>query len=181
MKIVKEMVQKLMVSDIKGLDPIAIYLEDQGPGCGKITITCYGQSWTSYWGAITCYGQSWTSYWGAMGEGHTIATFISSCNNQYLANKLSDVKSMVNDPDKLLEDMKKIILTKRKELELNEKDARDYYDEVEFSDAESIMANHDLLYKVYGDEWWCCLPKSPNPEYEYLDRIITAVKEALKG
>jgi hypothetical protein len=167
MKIVKEMVQKLMVSDIKGLDPIAIYLEDQGPGCGKITITCYGQSWTSYW--------------GAMGEGHTIATFISSCNNQYLANKLSDVKSMVNDPDKLLEDMKKIILTKRKELELNEKDARDYYDEVEFSDAESIMANHDLLYKVYGDEWWWFLPKSPNPEYVYLDRIITTVKEALKG
>jgi hypothetical protein len=166
MKIDKEMVQKIMISDIKGLDPIAVYLEDQGKGCGKITITCYGQSWTSYW--------------GAMGEGHTIATFVASRNNDYLAKKLSDIKSEVNDPDKLLEDMKKNIIIKRKALELNEKDAREYYDEVDFSDAESIMANHDLLYKVYGDEWWCCLPKSPNSEYEYLCRILTTVKEALK-
>ena len=166
MKVTKEMVQKLIITDVPSLDLVAVYLEDLGEGKGKITITCFGQSWTSFW--------------GSMGEGHTIATFFSSCDNHYLAKKLSDIRSEVDDPDKLLEDMKKVIITKRKAMELTEEDARKYYGEVDDSDSESIMTNHDLLYNVYGDEWWCCLPKKSNHEYEYLCRIITAVKEALK-
>jgi hypothetical protein len=40
MKILQEAIRKLLVTEVQGLDPISIYLEDCGAGHGKITITC---------------------------------------------------------------------------------------------------------------------------------------------
>lgn len=157
----KEMVQKLTISDVSGLDPIAVYLEDQGTGQGKITITCYGQAWTSFW--------------GAMGK-RTISEFVSSSDNQYLAKNLSSVPYEINDVDKLVKDLKRVILKNRRSEEINATDARIQFDSVL---ADDIMDNHGLLNDVYGDEWWYNIPKKPNPDYLYLFKILDAVKEAL--
>jgi hypothetical protein len=158
-------IRKLLVTEVQSLDPVSIYLEDNGAGHGKITLTCYDQSWTAYW--------------GGMGN-RTVAEFVRSCDNQYLAKNLSRIPSEVDDLTKLRQDLLKTVLTKRKALELNGEEAREYFDEIKSFDPEEIMTKHNLLYKLYGDEWWQCIPKKSNPDYEYLCRIITTVKEALK-
>jgi hypothetical protein len=165
MKIEKETVQKLLVKDVQGLDPVSIYLEDIGKGQGKVTITCFGESWTSYW--------------GGMGN-RTVAEFVRSCDNQYLAKNLSRIPCEIDDLTKLHQDMLKTILSKRKALEINGEEARECFDGIKDSDPEEIMTQHEFLSLCYGDEWWYCVPKKPNPDYEYLCRIITTVKEALK-
>jgi hypothetical protein len=159
----KEVVQKIMITNTP-FDPIAVYLEDQGKGRGKIIITCFGESWTAYW--------------GAMGD-QTIIEFVTTCDNAYLAKNLSKIPTEVDDPDKLKQDMIKTVLSKRKSLDLNEKDAREYFDALSDTDSESLIADQDLLFNVYGEEWWYKIPKRPNPDYVYLCKIITIVKEAL--
>ena len=36
------------------------------------------------------------------------------------------------------------------------------------------------MYDIFGDEWYDCLPTKPNPNYQYLCRILDVVREALK-
>lgn len=57
----------------KNLDPITVYLKDHGPGRGEITITCFGESWTNFW--------------GAMGK-ETIRQFFATAETDYLMKKL---------------------------------------------------------------------------------------------
>lgn len=163
MKIEQSTVRKLSVSELDRLDPLTIFLEDLGVAQGRITITCYGESWTAYW--------------GGMGN-RTLAQFFLSCNNSYLAKNLSSIKSEVNDPDKLSEAMRKEIITRRRQKYISENEARDWYDAT--VDSDDLMEKYDLLYRVFGDEWWHAIPVKPNPEYVYLCRIIDAVKGALK-
>lgn len=40
--------------------------------------------------------------------------------------------------------------------------------------------SNELLYEVFGDEYWYCTPKKPNPEYQYLCRIIKTVQAGLR-
>ena len=87
MKVEDSTVRKITITDIKLLDPISVYLEDYGAGRGKITITCFNDSWSNYW--------------GSMGE-NTIAQFITKCDNHYLSKKFSpDVPSDIDDPEGL--------------------------------------------------------------------------------
>lgn len=37
-----------------GLDPITLYVDDAGNGSGHLTITCYADAWTCYWGSMGC-------------------------------------------------------------------------------------------------------------------------------
>lgn len=34
----------------EGLDPVRVYVEEEGPSRGRITIQCYASAWTGYWG-----------------------------------------------------------------------------------------------------------------------------------
>jgi len=164
MNIEKETVQKITIRDVAGIDVIALYLEDQGVGRGKAIITCWENSWTAYWGGI---------------GNRTIAEFIISCDNHYLAKNFSRIPIEIDDPDKLIEDMKKTIIEKRKGLELTADDAREYFDDVLSSNSDEIMSDHNLLFNVYGEEWWYNIPKKSNPDYVYLCKILTTIKEAL--
>jgi hypothetical protein len=58
----------------KGIDPIEVYFRDEEPGQGSITITCYGEAWTAWWGAI---------------GGRTIDEFVAQCDADYLLGKLT--------------------------------------------------------------------------------------------
>lgn len=84
MKIESVKVTKLTFSDIPGLDPISVIAEDLGKGKGKITISNYDTSWTSYW--------------GAMGD-RIINEFFCDCNVDFLADTLSHIDSDVYDLD----------------------------------------------------------------------------------
>ena len=172
MKIETSSVTKLVISDVKSLDPVAIYLEDYAKGQGKLIITCYDKSWTDYW--------------GAMGD-NDLASFVISCDNHYLAKKLApDTKSTINDEDGLENYAKEHILDLRKHDDISKKDARRLYDECYRLNSEYDIKNldssnyADLMYDIFGDEWYDGLPTKPNPEYEYFCRILDVVREALR-
>lgn len=107
---------------------------------------------------IECYGEAWASYWGAMGD-RGIAEFVRSCDVHYLAKNLSKLPATVMDIDKINKAAEAAGLEEMEEGNLNRK----------------------TLAAIYGDEWWYGAPEEPNHKYEYLCRIITAVKTALVG
>ena len=165
MKVAISRVAKYKIYDLKHLDPITVFLEDLEKRKGKITIECYGKSWSSYW--------------GGMGN-RDVRQFFCSCDNGYLVNSLSPgLSQTVTDEEGLTDHAKKHILKLRKDNDIDEEEARELWDEVNYT-LGITMNDHKLLHKVFGDEWWYCLPEKPNHEYEYLDRIVSAVKEGLK-
>lgn len=166
----KVVISDLMNSEFK-LDPVTVYLNDIGPRQGKITIECYGQSWSAYW--------------GGMGE-RTIAEFFCSCNAHYLAGKLSDIDSNIDDLEGLPAIARQEVISLRKAREINADEARDMYDDASCLEVERADNLHgdlpagELMRKIFGDEWWHAIPNKPNPDYEYLCQIIRAVQAGLR-
>lgn len=166
MKIETTKVTKLVISEADRLDPVHVFLEDIGPRQGRITINCYGQSWTAYW--------------GGMGD-RTIAQFFQSCDEYYLAGKLSNIRASVTDFDAIQEQAKRLVLKLRRERDISLGKARELFDAV--NQIGHVDRGEDLpreiMEAIYGDDWWCRLPEKPNPEHQYLCRIINTVKAAL--
>ncbi len=172
MKIEQSTVVRLKITDIERLDPITVFLEDFEPRKGKITIECYGQSWSSYW--------------GGMGDS-SIAEFFIDCNNHYLAKNLSRIRSDVDDYEAFHDVIKLAIIKARRKKHLDRYKARELYDSAVddigyFNDDDGLSwckSNSDYLYNVLGEDWWFDIPKKPNHEYQYLCRIIDAVRDGL--
>ena len=164
-------VQKLNLTELMGdphkLDPVSVILEDFEPGKGKIIIECYGQSWSAYW--------------GGMGV-KSIANFFCSCDEHYIAKKLSSISGDIPDYGSLQTAAQREVCRLRRSGELRKDEARDLFDDAGyFSYAE---ATHDLngsaMKAIFGDEWWHSIPDKPNPDYQYLCRIIKAVQAGIK-
>lgn len=83
MKIEKTMTYTLIISEVFRLDPVTVMLTDFKLGHGKITIECYGKSWTGIWGSM----------------GTNISEFFQSCNNSYLIGKMSNLRDEIQDPE----------------------------------------------------------------------------------
>ncbi len=96
MKVATSTIKKLTITDIDNIDPIHVMLEDDGPGAGRITITCFNQSWTNYWGSMS---------------DRTISQFFRDCGNDYLGPKLSNVDVEVPDETEILMMAKKRFLS----------------------------------------------------------------------
>ncbi len=63
-----------LIEGAKALDPIHVFwMDSDPPGRGYVTIICYGQSWTAYFGGMS---------------GKTIREFFASCDTGYLLSKL---------------------------------------------------------------------------------------------
>lgn len=170
MKVTTGVVQKLVITDVPSLDAVAVYLEDQGKGRGKMVVTCFNESW-SY-------------FWGGMGEG-LIKDFILGCDIPYLAGKLGNgLAQWIDEPEKIYEEAKKDICERRRTDELTKEKARDLFDSAEvLRDVEGPVLSENcqhIMYEIFGCEWYDCIPQKPNPKYEYLCRIIGVIKEALK-
>lgn len=171
MKIETSTVKKVIISDVPHLDPITVFLEDLGPRKGK--------------GTITCYNESWTSYWGGMGD-RTIAEFIVSCDEDYLAKNFGGrIDHNLIDLDGLADVARKEIMKDRRAHDLDKDRARELFEMAD--DLEGIEHDCTLfdvhgatMQEIFGDEWWYGLPQIPNPKYTYLCRIINTVKEALR-
>lgn len=148
MKVETRQVTKHTITEVKGLDPITVICEDIAPREGKIIIECYGKSWSGYW--------------GGMGE-LMIGEFICSCDEHYIANKISDIDAEVYDLDAILKMAS---------------------DRGMSTDRDDPWNDHELMIELYGVDimdWNHKLPTMANPEYTYLCRIIKAVKKALKS
>lgn len=170
MKITESTVRQLEISEVPGLDPIRVMLSDLGPGQGRINIECWGKSWASYW--------------GGMGK-ETIAEFFTTCDEHYIAKNLaSGLESNIFDPDHLSDSLKQTIIKERKDGWLSKKEARVRFDQIEETDfpetIDGLWSMSRTMVELLGDEWWYSLPEKPNPDYEYLCRIIKAVQAALR-
>lgn len=90
MKITKTEVTKIELTELDRLDPVQVIAEDLGSGRGKITVSCYGKSWTNFWGGM-----------GAQ----TIIEFVTTCNTDYLAEKFSTLHKWETDWDRINEEL----------------------------------------------------------------------------
>lgn len=177
MKIERSEVTKLVITDIPRLDPVTVFAEDIGPRQGKIVIECYGRSWSAYW--------------GGMGE-RSIVEFFCSCNVGYIADRMTTERPTIVDETSIKEGaLRKVIELRRGQFlrnghrigrdEITREKARELWDDVDCASfGHDGWGESKLLGEIFGDEWWYSLPDKPNPNYEYLCRIIRAVQAALE-
>jgi hypothetical protein len=86
-------------------------IENIQPGVGNITITCFGKSWTSYWGSMS---------------DRSIQEFFVDCNDSYLVNCLDRGISSVldgDDNDANIEFVKREICQLRRDGEISRHEA----------------------------------------------------------
>ncbi|MBB5769132.1 hypothetical protein [Xanthomonas euroxanthea] len=66
-------IRLLEIPQRNNLDPINVFVQDYELGRGRIVVTCYGQAWCGFW--------------GAMGD-RTVMEFVASCNADYVAGNM---------------------------------------------------------------------------------------------
>ncbi len=202
MKIEHKLVKSIKVSELDSLDPIEILISEYGEGSADVTIKCYGESWTSYWGSM----------------GGNVKEFFTRTNVGYLVNCFergiradSDVKDTSAMQETFRKKMREYILYRRREEYILPEDARKAWDEVDNIDMEVISPEHDhecfnwnvdhwtvessawkVLFGGYGigdeyyeeefSQWlWENVPfeYEPNHNYNYLCRIVEVVRKVI--
>lgn len=160
------------ITGAERLDPVRVMIENYEPGQGRITITCFGKAWTGAWFAM---------------GGDTVQDFIKRVSNDYLIGYFApQMQSTVDDDnDANLEFVKGEIIKLRRSCEIEAFNAREMWDEAE--GAEDVKSNccdfriGSALLKLLGDDpFYAKWPSVPNHEYQYLDRIVNAVRDGLK-
>lgn len=92
MKINREQkIEVYLLTEIKGIEPVTVYVTNYKLGQGKMVIECFGDSWAYYW--------------GSMGE-VILQNFVLSASNDYLASKLVK-ETRQTDFDRIQSDAKK--------------------------------------------------------------------------
>ncbi len=176
MEIEQSTITKLKLTKLENLDPVTVYIDDIEPGKGKITIECYGKSWSTCWGGMS---------------GQTIAEFLASSGVDYVANCLWDHSQPQTELNYY--GMQKIVrekvLDSRRDGCMDKDFAREMYD---IENWENYAPEHTY------DTWHCpefsdksefedlCLDEIDIPEklthnYDYLNRIVLAVQESLQS
>jgi hypothetical protein len=166
-------VTKLLITEVHGLDPISVYLEDLAPCKGKITVSCYDKTWHAHW--------------GGMWDGLNVAQFFCKLNEAYIIGYFDRALSSRRfSGDALAFRSRQMILQMRRDRDLDGEDARSLFDEAEDVRFVSSLdecggAHREFMHRIFGDEWWC-LPADamePNPDWAWLCRIIATVQQAL--
>ncbi|MGU3345750.1 hypothetical protein [Pseudomonas monsensis] len=174
LKVERSIVTKLVITGAPSLDPITVFLEDLAPCKGKITVSCWGKSWTAYW--------------GGMWDGLNIGQFFCQLDTRYIIGYFDQgMRSRQFSGDALANKAQTAVLTDRRQGHLDQEEARELFDGAEdIREASSIDylagLHYPLMKKLFGDEWWRSADDATesNPDYEYLERIILAVQQALR-
>lgn len=66
-------VREIRIPARNKLDPISVFVQDQAAGRGRIVVTCYGNAWQAFW--------------GAMGD-RTVMEFVAQCDADYVAGNM---------------------------------------------------------------------------------------------
>ncbi|WP_449555842.1 hypothetical protein [Huaxiibacter chinensis] len=172
MKVEKIDVLSFVLTDLERLDPVRVMIENYEPGKGRVTITCYGKAWTAAWFAM---------------GGDDVQAFIKRVSNDYLIGCLDPqlLSTVDDDNDANLLFVKSEIIKLRREREIDAEQARNMWDEAENADdvKESCCCfgvGNELLSLFGDDPWYAGWPTVPNPRYQYLERIVNAVRDGLK-
>ena len=114
MNIEKSTVEKLYITDVDALDPLTVFIENFETNQAKVTMECWGKSWSAYWG----------------GMGGTVAEFFDRTNVGYLVNCFDrGINSTTDRIDKdsyyeeFIPKLKKRVLEYRRETYLDAEDA----------------------------------------------------------
>ncbi|KWU51947.1 hypothetical protein [Pseudomonas palleroniana] len=174
LKVERSAVTKLVITGALNLDPITVFLEDLAPKRGKITVSCWGKSWTAYW--------------GGMWDGLNIGQFFYELNTGYIIGYFDQAMRPRQFSGEALANKAKIaVLEDRRSGDLSQNEARDLFTDAEdLRESPSIdhlhRAHSGLMTKLFGDEWWHLSDDAtePNQDYDYLARIIHAVQQALR-
>lgn len=173
LQVKRSTVTKLYITGINNLDPITVFLEDLEPRKGKITVSCWGKSWTTYW--------------GAMRDNRTVGQFFCELDTGYIIGCLEpSLRSCRFSGKALVRKARKGILKDRRRVMLGQDEARTLHEKAAgLRLAHSIKQLHitqvALMEQLFGDEWWYLAEDAtePNPDYLYLEKIIMAVQQAL--
>lgn len=164
-------VLSFIISGVERLDPVRVMIENYEPGRGRITVTCSGKAWTGSWFAM---------------GGDSVQEFIKRVSNGYLIGYFDPgMESTVDDDnDANLAFVKTEIIKLRRDSEITSDEAREMW--VEAEDAEDVKVSccdcriGNKLPGLLGDEpWYAKWPAVPNHKYQYLDRIVNAVRVGL--
>lgn len=165
-------VLSFVITGAERLDPVRVMIENYEPGKGRITITCYGKAWTAAWFAM---------------GGDDVQTFIKRVSNEYLIGYFDpQLRSTVDDDnDANLLFVKSEIIKLRREREIDAVLAREMWYEAENADdvKESCccFGVGNKLLNLFGDDpWYADWPTAPNPKYQYLERVLNAVRDGIK-
>lgn len=109
---------------------------------------------------IECYGEAWAHYWGAMGD-RTLQEFVLKAENEYLSMKLIRGDTRQTDFEEINDQAHK----------------RGFPNLCVTSDVEVAMEASEMS-RCFGPDWYMDLPRCHTTEYEYLSRILTAIKAA---
>ncbi len=172
-KVERSTVTKLVVTGAPNLDPITVFLEDLAPCKGKITVNCWGKSWTAYW--------------GGMWDGLNIGQFFCELDAGYIIGYFdSELSSRRFSGDALADKAKSLVLKERRQFCYGSDEARQLFDEAEdLRESMSVEYLHgvhsELMTRLFGDEWWHLTSDvtEPNPDYDYLERVILATQQAI--
>lgn len=74
MQITRKLVTQITIIGAKALDPIRVIIENEAPGRGHLTISCFAQSWSCHL--------------GSMGR-DTVEEFLASVPTSYVVGRLS--------------------------------------------------------------------------------------------
>jgi len=164
MKIEQSTVRKLLISGVDQLDPLTVIIEEFKLGECRVIITCYGDSWTAYWGSM----------------GGTLAEFFARTSPCYLVGCFAPaLQSIISDAEGLPSFLRKEIINQRRKKDIDKRTARELFDNV--WDMGSPNEDKSLMDDIFGNEWWFTdFPTITNPNYEYLTRIVEAVQAAVK-
>lgn len=198
MNVESSQVTKLTITGADSLDCITVFIEDLGGRNVKLPdkpdyITSAGKV------TIECYGESWSAYWGAMGE-RNVEQFFAKCSVDYLVGCLArgaEINLLVFDGKALESTARRCILDCRRGrtakwecFSLDREEARELYDAADdlskFESFEGLMYSTEageLLTKLFGEEWHYTVSDHAmvtHPKRRYLARIVEAVQQALQ-
>jgi hypothetical protein len=168
MQIQSSKVDKLTITEAERLDPIHVFLEDIEPSKGRVTISCFGSAWSAYWDGMA---------------GRTVAEFLGDMATPYLAKYLTAVETSVLDSEALEDAAKAEVEEKFGMGRFSQGERQELLDELERLSqpmTEEEMWEHSQLFEqILGEDWYRNLPTKVNPDFDYVCRIVNAVKQAL--
>lgn len=181
------------------VDHVDVFLDDIGPGQGKITISSYDRNYSAWW--------------GAMGKDTTLRQFISNINSDYFANNLMGSRDIYTmDVKKTFAALRKHIRTEmclpwykhldfQKELRESLNDfqsqcleAGDYANRCFVDNFYNSFVNNLYFHSIEDkydrkeieeefnniSEYWYFIVEQPNKEYIWLTEMHKKLKTLIK-
>lgn len=171
MKVEQQKITKLVISDVENHDPIHVYLEDEGDNRrGRVTVSEFGKSWSCSWA----------------GMGMPLIEFLQWVTNQYWIGYLDSgmYKTIDADNENNILFIKKQIVKSRKNKNISTDDARDMFDDTEYSDdikRDILNCTYSKYRGLLGDDPWLAQwPTQDNHEYSRMESRLNTVREAIK-